>query len=80
MTQGVIDTTALLKMLYTSLAASIGITIIFATAILAAIRATELRRANRDAAATAYAVLATVAIALAAAIVIYGVVLVAQKS
>jgi hypothetical protein len=80
MIRAAIDSGALLKMVYSSLIASIGITIIFATAILGAIRAGELRRANRSAAATAYAVLAALGITLAVAIVVYGLVLVAHKS
>jgi uncharacterized membrane protein len=75
-----IDTGALLKMLYTSLAASIGISIIFATAILGAIRAGELRRAGRRSASSAYAVLATIGVALVVAVMVCGVILVAQKS
>jgi hypothetical protein len=80
MIRAAVDSGALLKMLYSSLAASIGVTIIFATAILGAVRASELRRANRSAAATAYAVLAVLGIALALGIVGYGLVLVAHKS
>ena len=80
MIRGAIDSGALLKMLYSSLAASIGVTVIFATAILGAVRASELRRANRSAAATAYAALATIGIALAVGIVVYGLVLVWHKS
>lgn len=80
MIRAAIDSGALLKMLYSSLAASIGLTIVFATAILGAVRASELRRANRSAAATAYAVLAAVGIALAVGVVVYGLVLVAHHS
>ena len=80
MIRGAIDSGALLKMVYSSLAASIGITIIFATAIFGAIRAGELRRANRATAATACAVLAALGIALALAVIVYGLVLVAHKS
>jgi hypothetical protein len=80
MTRAAIDTGALLKMLYSSLAASIGIAVIVSTAILGAIRAGETRRAHRRGAAAAYAALAVVGILLAAAIVGYGLVLIARKS
>jgi hypothetical protein len=80
MTAAAIETGALLKMLYFSLAASIGVAVIVSTAILGAIRASEMRRANRSGAAAAYAALATMGILLAAAVVIYGLVLIARKS
>jgi hypothetical protein len=39
-----------------------------------------MRRSDRSAAATAYAVIAVVAVALTAAVILYGLVLVAHKS
>jgi hypothetical protein len=79
MTGAAIDTTALVKMLYTSLAACITVAVIFSTALLGAIRATDMRRANRTAAALAYGALAVAGLAVAAAIVIYGITLLARK-
>ncbi len=58
MTGAAIDTTALAKMLYTSLAACIAVAVIFSIALLGAIRATDMRRANRTAGALAYGALA----------------------
>jgi hypothetical protein len=80
MIQALIDSGALVKMIYTSISASIGIAVIFSTAILGAIRATDLRRASRTGAAAAYAALAALALLLAAAAVVYGLVLIAHKS
>jgi hypothetical protein len=80
MTRAAIDTGALLKMLYSSLAASIGIAVIVSTAILGAIRAGETRRQHRRGTAAAYATLAVAGILLAAGIVVYGLVLIARKS
>ena len=79
MTSGLINTVALAKMLYSSLLASIGIAVVFATAILGAIRATDRRRANRTAAAAAYAAVATLGVLVVAAVIVYGLILIARK-
>ena len=79
MSRAAIDTTALLKMLYTSLSACIGIAVIFSTALLGAIRAADMRRANRTGAAVAYGALAVAGVAVAAAIVVFGITLIAHK-
>lgn len=75
-----IDTGALLKMLYTSLIAGVAVTVVFSLAILGATRSSDMRRAGRTSAATAFAALAGVGLILAAGIVVYGVTLVAHKS
>jgi hypothetical protein len=80
MISAAIDTGALLKMLYTSLGAGIAVTVVFSLAILGATRSSDLRRDGRTATAIAYAALAGVGLILAAAIVVYGVILVAHKS
>jgi hypothetical protein len=80
MMAGLIDTSALLKMAYSSLAAGVGVTVVFSIAILGAIRSSDMRREQRSAAATAYAALAGVGIVVAVAITVYGLVLVAHKS
>jgi hypothetical protein len=80
MIRATIDTAALLKMLYSSLLASIAIAVIFSTTVLGAIRATDRRRANRNAAAAAYGALATVGVLLATGIIVYGLTLMARKS
>ena len=76
----VIDTTALLKMFYSSLLAGVGVAVVFSIAILGATRSADLRRTNRTGAATAYAVLAGLGLLLSVAIVVYGLVLVVHKS
>lgn len=75
-----IASNALLKMLYSSLAAGVGVSLIFSIAIYAAIRSGEMRRDNRANAAAAYAALAGCGLMLSAAIVVYGLILVAHKS
>ena len=79
MTRATIDTVAILKMVYSSLAASIAVAIVFATAILGAVRSVDMRRAQRGTAAAAYAALATIGVLFATAIVVYGLVLIAHK-
>ena len=79
MIRAAIDTAALLKMLYSSLLASITIAVIFAITVFGAIRAAEHRRANRNTAAVAYGALATVGVLVATGIVIYGLMLIARK-
>jgi hypothetical protein len=75
-----IDSGALLKMLYSSAIAGVAVTIVFALAILGATRSGDMRRAGRAGAATAYAALAGIGLMIAAAVVVYGVILVARKS
>jgi hypothetical protein len=74
-----INSSALLKMLYSSVLAGVSVAVIFSVAVLGATRSSDMRRANRNGVATAYAALAAVALALTAAIVIYGLTLVAHK-
>lgn len=80
MIAGLIDTGALAKVAYASLLAGVGIAIVFSLAIYGATRSSDMRRAQRPGAATAYAALAITGGALSSAIVIYGLYLVAHKS
>jgi uncharacterized membrane protein YidH (DUF202 family) len=80
MTVATIASNALLKMLYSSLIAGIGISLVFSIAIYAGVRSSERRRDNRPNAAIAYGALAACALAVSGAIVVYGVYLVAHKS
>jgi hypothetical protein len=80
MIRAAIDTTALLKMVYSSLLASVFVAVVFSTALLGAIRASDSRRAGRGVAATAYAALAVVGVLLASGVIVYGLVLIARKS
>jgi hypothetical protein len=75
-----INTHALVKMLYTSVVAGVGVTVVFSLAILGATRSTEMRREHRTGAAACYTALATAGLLVAAAVVIYGLLLVAHKS
>jgi hypothetical protein len=80
MTRAAIDTTALLKMVYSSLLASVFVAVVFSTGLLGAIKASDSRRAGRSGAAAAYAVLAAVGVLLAGGAIVYGLVLIARKS
>ena len=77
---GAIDVGALLKMVYASLAAGVGVAVVFSIAILGATRSSDMRRSGRGGAATAYAALAAVGVVVTAAIAVYGLILVAHKS
>jgi hypothetical protein len=80
MTAAAIASNALLKVLYSSLAAGIGISLVFSIAILALVRSSEMRRDHRTNAAVGYGALAACALSVSGAIVVYGVFLVAHKS
>jgi hypothetical protein len=75
-----INTHALLKMLYTSVLAGVGVAVVFSLAILGATRSSEMRREHRTVAAAGYTALAAAGLLVAAAMVVYGLVLVAHKS
>jgi len=79
MIRAAIDTNALLKMVYSSILASVTIAVVFATAILGAIRASEMRRAHRSVATVAYATVAVVGVLFAASVVVYALVLITRK-
>lgn len=79
MSDAVINVAALAKMLYSSLLAGIGVSVIFSIVILGAVRSADMRRANRTGASAGYAALATVGLVLSAAVVVYGLILVAHK-
>jgi hypothetical protein len=74
-----VNVTALVKMLYSSLVAGIGVALIFSVVILGAVRSTDMRRSGRGTAAAAYAALAGVGFLLAVGVVVYGLILVAHK-
>jgi predicted membrane channel-forming protein YqfA (hemolysin III family) len=75
-----INTHALAKMAYSSVLAGVGVAVVFSIAILGVARSSEMRREHRTAAAVAYTALAAAGLLLAAAIVIYGLTLVAHKT
>ncbi len=80
MSLGTIDTSALLKMAYTSALAGVSVAVVFSLAILGATRRAEMRRAGRSSAALAYGALAVTALVVAGAIVVFGLALVGRKS
>lgn len=79
MIRATIDAAALLKMLYSSLLASLLVAVVFSTALLGAIRASDMRRAGRGGAATAYAVLAVAGVLVAGGVIVYGLILITRK-
>ena len=56
---------------FASLLASVFVAVVFSTALLGAIRASDSRRAGRGVAATAYAALAVVGVLLASGVIVY---------
>jgi Na+/H+-dicarboxylate symporter len=79
MIRAAIDTTAVLRMLYSSLLASVVVAVVFSTALLGAIRASDMRRAGRGTAAVAYAAVATISVLVASGVIVYGLVLITRK-
>jgi hypothetical protein len=63
----------ILQVVWVSLMAGVGITLMFSLVVLGGGRSANARRTGHDAAATGYAVLATVAFLVFAAGVVYGV-------
>ena len=75
----VVDWGALLEVVWTSLVGGIGVTAIFAVAILGATRAVDLRQAGSPAGAVAYGVLTALALAAVAVSVVLGIIVMTQK-
>ncbi len=75
----VVDWGALLEVVWTSLLGGIGVTAIFAVAILGATRAVDLRRAGSAVGAGAYGVLTVAALAAVALAVVLGIVVMTSK-
>jgi hypothetical protein len=75
----VVDWGALLQVVYSSILGGIGVTAIFAVAILGATRAVDLRQSGNPAAAGAYGVLTAVALAAVAVAVVLGITVMTQK-
>ncbi|MGH2860431.1 MAG: hypothetical protein ACRDLT_02880 [Solirubrobacteraceae bacterium] len=70
----------LLRVVWSSILASVVVSVLFAGAVAGLIRASELRRTSRGPAALAYTAAALVALMICLAAVAYGIVLVGQKS
>jgi hypothetical protein len=69
----------LLEVVWTSLAAGIGVCAVFSLAIVGFARAIDLRREGQAAAASAYVVLMVVALATVMAVVVFGVIVMTSK-
>lgn len=80
MSLATIDAHLLLRVFYTSIVAGVGVCVVFALTVLGFVRSVDMRRLQRSGAATSYAILAAVGLALSASIIIYGLVLLSQKS
>ena len=70
----------LLRVVWSSILASVVVSVMFSAGVVSLIRASELRRAQRGGAATGYTAAAIIALACCVAAVVYGVILVSQKS
>ena len=75
----VVDWGALLEVVWTSLIGGIGVTAIFAVAILGGTRAIDLRQSGSPAAAGVYGVIAALALAAVALAVVLGILVMTQK-
>lgn len=76
----IVDTGALLRLVYTSLLSAVGVTVIFTLAVYGATRAADMRRARRPSAAAVYLGVAALSLVLTTSAVVYGLVLVAKKA
>lgn len=70
----------LLRVVWSSIVTSVAVSVLFSGAVVALIRAGELRRESRASVALACTVAAILALAVCLAAVVYGIVLVGQKS
>jgi hypothetical protein len=71
----VVDTDALLETIAASFVAGVGLTLAFAVAILGAARFVDLRAEERHVAAGAFAALGVLALAVCAAAIVFGIVI-----
>jgi uncharacterized membrane protein YhaH (DUF805 family) len=75
----VVDGEALVQVLWVSLAAGIGVTASYATAILGATRAIDLSRSGRSGEAAIFALLAVVAVVVVVAAVVFSIIVMTHK-
>lgn len=75
MIASIVDTHALVQMLWASLLAGVGVTASYGLAILGATRAVELGRNGRVAEATIYAVIGIAGFATVIAAIVFGIVM-----
>ncbi|HEY8580850.1 MAG TPA: hypothetical protein VIL72_13255 [Beijerinckiaceae bacterium] len=79
MLASVVDTGALLNVVWVSLAAGVGLSLVFSVTIAGAARASLHRRDGRTAAAMAWSIVASVCALVCAAAVILGVIVMLHK-
>jgi hypothetical protein len=70
----------ILKVAYVSVLVTVGLSVAFALAVAGVGRRNEMQRAGRQTAANAYRAISIFCLALCAAAVVYGLILVGQKS
>ena len=70
----------IVRVVWSSVLVSVLVSALFSGGVVGLIRASELRRASRGGAAAAYTAAALVALAICLAAVVYGLILVGQKS
>jgi hypothetical protein len=75
----IVDWDALLQVVWVGALAGVGVPAAFGVALLGVNRANDLSRAGRPAEAAAYGTLGVVALAVVAAAVVYGVVIMTHK-
>ena len=75
-----IDAHLLLRVLYTALIAGVGVAFVFSLTIYGMTRSSDMRREERPVAAASYAAIGVVGLALTAALIVYGLILLARKS
>ena len=75
----IVDTQALLKTIAASFIAGVGVTMIFSIAVLGASRFADMNRDGRPAAAVAFGLLGVVALLVAGAAVVLGIIVMTRK-
>jgi hypothetical protein len=75
----IVDTSDLLEVVWTSLVAAVGVTAVYATAILGATRAVDHGRDGQGLRAAAYGILGAVAAAVVVAAIVFGIVAMTDK-
>jgi hypothetical protein len=78
MTASIVDTDALLTVVWASLAAGVGLTTAFGFAILGGVRALELGREGRVGEATIFAVVGVLGVAACIAAIAFGIVVLSE--
>jgi hypothetical protein len=75
----VVDTEALLRTIAAAFVAGVGVTFIFSLAIVGAARFADMSRDGRPVAAVAFGIMGVIALAVAAATVTIGIIVMTQK-